>query len=87
MRSNRAAKHVGLLPIVLMLMIAGRVAPIPVSYSKSATGPISSFDGWYPTGILLTNWSEDAPSSWCQVPGQPIITVASSECNINGNQR
>jgi hypothetical protein len=72
-------RQVRLCTMVLMLTTAGCAAPIPVQYSDPATAPATAFDGSYRAGILPTYAAEDIPYSWCDTPGQPVITVASGQ--------
>jgi hypothetical protein len=77
-RSNRATRygiadmpHVRLYSMVLVLMADGCAGPVPVQPA--------SFDGSYRSTIRITSSSEVIPYSWCETPGQPIITVANQQ--------
>jgi hypothetical protein len=73
-------KHLKLFPIVLLLTVAG-CDVVSVPYSHGPVTPATTFDGAYRSGIVLTSWSDTVPYTWCQTPGQPIITVANGEFN------
>ena len=69
-----------LYPMVLAVMVAGCSVPAAVPQSQTETRPTTAFDGSYTSAIRIT--SEGAMVvgySWCNTPGQPIITVANGQ--------
>ena len=78
-RSNRglqvrtAARR---LPLVLALMTTGCAGSMGTMHPDTSTAPSTAFDGSYQTTITLTSAGEETKgTTWCDTPGQPIITV------------
>src|SRR5277367_4236048 len=74
-----ALPGVRLCAMALALTIAGCAAPVQVQYSEPATVPATAFDGSYRAGILPTYAADDIPYSWCDTPGQLVITVTNGQ--------
>ena len=73
---------VRLYPIVLALLIAscGRPAVVTQSQPEIPTPPTTAFDGSYQSAIRVIHEAEPVEGySWCQTPGQPIITVTNGQ--------
>ena len=70
--------HVKLSPLVLMLLIAGCAGPMgPIRVSQAPPPPVvTAFDGTYQTTIRsLRSFGAAQETSWCDSPGQPVVTV------------
>jgi hypothetical protein len=66
--------------MVLMLMIAGCAGSMGTMHTDTATAPVTAFDGSYRNTISVTTSADVARgTSWCETPGQPIITVANGQ--------
>ena len=75
-----AMPQVRLCPMVLMLMIAGCAGSMGTMHSETAPAPVTSFDGSYRSTIRITSAAEATTgTSWCETPGQPVITVANGQ--------
>ena len=70
--------QVRLCPIVAMLMIAGCAGPMgPIHTDTVPTPAVTAFDGTYRSTIRVTKGF--GQTSWCDSPGQPVITVANGQ--------
>ena len=71
--------QVGLYSMIVMLTVAGCAGPLGTIHSNTvATPPVTSFDGAYQSTIRVTSSAETTKgTSWCDSPGQPVVTVAS----------
>jgi hypothetical protein len=85
---------VRLYPFVVMVVIAGCAGSMgTMRPDPAATPPATGFDGSYRNTIVVTGTAgKMMDTSWCQSPGQPIITVANGHLsyavphpNIPGN--
>lgn len=87
MRSSRATRYriagmpqVSLCPMVLMLMVAGCAGSMGVIRPDSATASVTAFDGSYRNTISIAASASVAKGiSWCETPGQPVITVVNGQ--------
>ena len=87
MRSSRATRYwiadmpqVSLFPMVLMLMVAGCAGSMGVIRPDSATASVTAFDGSYRNTISIAASATVAKgTSWCETPGQPVITVLNGQ--------
>ena len=79
-------------PAILILTIAGCAGPmgtmrpgpsVPAGAAAAADVvalPVTSFDGTYRTTIRLAGSAEPGQiASWCESPGQPVVTVADGQ--------
>jgi hypothetical protein len=67
-------------PVVLALFIASCGRPAAVTQSQTEMPPTTAFDGSYQSAIRVTHEAAMvAGYSWCQTPGQPIITVTNGQ--------
>lgn len=72
--------QVRLCPMILMLMIAGCAGSMGTIHTATVAAPVTAFDGSYQSTIRITTAAEETKgSSWCETPGQPIITVANGQ--------
>ena len=70
--------QVRLCPIVAMLMIAGCAGPMGTIHTDTVPTPaVTAFDGTYRSTIRVTKGF--GQTSWCDSPGQPVITVANGQ--------
>jgi hypothetical protein len=67
--------------MVLLLMIGGCAGPMGTIHSDTpTTPPVTAFDGTYRDTIRSIGVAGAAEgSSWCDTPGQPIITVQNGQ--------
>jgi hypothetical protein len=67
--------------MVLMLMIAGCAGPMGTIHTGvTAAPPVTTFDGSYQTTIRVTDAAAGTEgTSWCETPGQSVVTVANGE--------
>jgi hypothetical protein len=87
MRSSRATRYwiadmpqVSLYPMVLMLMVAGCAGSMGVIRPDTATASVTAFDGSYRNTISIAASATVAKgTSWCETPGQPVITVVNGQ--------
>jgi len=64
--------------MVAMLPIAGCAGPMGTIHTDTVPAPAAtSFDGTYRSTIRVTKGV--GQTSWCDTPGQPVITVANGE--------
>jgi hypothetical protein len=63
--------------MVLLLMITGCAGPMGTMHTDPPPAFVTSFDGSYRDTIHITSTIMDP--SWCQTPGQPVITVANGQ--------
>jgi hypothetical protein len=69
-----------LYPVVLALLIASCGRPAAITPSQTETQPTTAFDGSYQSTIRITHEAATVEGySWCQTPGQPIITVTNGQ--------
>ena len=69
-----------LYPVVLALLIASCGRPAAITQSQTETPPTTAFDGSYQSAIRVIHEAEMVEGySWCQTPGQPIITVTNGQ--------
>ena len=69
-----------LYPVVLALLIASCGRPATVTQSQTETPPTTAFDGSYQSAIRVTHEAATVEGySWCQTPGQPLITVTNGQ--------
>ena len=69
-----------LYPVVLALFIASCGHPAAVIQSQTAIPPTTAFDGSYQSAIRVIHEAATVEGySWCQTPGQPIITVTNGQ--------
>jgi hypothetical protein len=69
-----------LYPVVLALLIASCGRPAAITQSQTETQPTTAFDGSYQSTIRITHEAATVEGySWCQTPGQPIITVTNGQ--------
>ena len=86
-RSSRATGYrivdmpqVRLCPMVLLLIVAGCAGSMGTIRPDTAAAPITAFDGSYRNTISVTSSATVAQgTSWCDTPGQPVITVANGQ--------
>jgi hypothetical protein len=69
--------------MVLVLTIGGCAGPMGTIHSNPPPAPPSTaFDGSYQTTIhSVDSFGSAQTTSWCQSPGQPVITVAHGQFN------
>jgi hypothetical protein len=68
--------------MVAMLLIAGCAGPMGTIHTDTDTVPtpvVTAFDGTYRSTIRVTKGV--GQTSWCDTPGQPVITVANGQFN------
>ena len=66
--------------IVLLLMIGGCAGPMGTIHSNPLPPPVTSFDGSYRATIRPARLSSSPQlNTWCETPGQPIITVENGQ--------
>ena len=69
---------VRLCSMVAMLLIADCAGPMGTIHTDTVpTTVVTSFDGTYRSTIRVTK--EFGQTSWCDSPGQPVITVANGQ--------
>jgi len=88
-RSNRANRYkvsdmlqVRLWPLVLMLTMTACAGSMgePKVDTATVAPPVTAFDGSYRSTIRVTgSFGATQTTSWCDTPGQPIITVANGQ--------
>ena len=67
-------------PVVLALFIASCGHPAAVIQSQTEIPPTTAFDGSYQSAIRVIHEAAMVEGySWCQTPGQPIITVTNGQ--------
>ena len=67
-------------PIVLALLIASCGRPAAVTQSQAETPPTTAFDGSYQSAIrVISKAAAVGGYTWCERPGQPIITVTNGQ--------
>ena len=73
--------QVGLYPLSLMLVVGGCAGPMgQIRSEPPAPPPITSFDGAYRTTIRVANsFGVAQTTTWCESPGQPIVTIANGQ--------
>jgi hypothetical protein len=66
--------------MVLVLTIAGCAGSMGVIRPEAATAPVVAFDGSYRNTISVTSSAAVVGgTSWCETPGQPVITVTNGQ--------
>lgn len=80
-RANSDMLQVRLWPLVLMLTIAGCAGSMgEPKVDTTMAQPVTAFDGSYRSTIRSTgSFGASQANSWCDLPGQPIITVANGQ--------
>jgi hypothetical protein len=74
--------HVKLHLTVLMLVLGGCAGPMgPIRINPTPPPPpVTSFDGAYRDTIRsVRSFGADQATSWCESPGQPLITVQNGQ--------
>ena len=74
--------HVKLYPAVLMLILGGCAGPMgPIRIDPTPPPPpVTSFDGAYRDTIRsVRSFGADQATSWCESPGQPLITIQNGQ--------
>jgi hypothetical protein len=61
--------------MVVLLVIGGCAGPMGTIHSNPPLPPVTSFDGSYRSTIKTTHPFVGQVNTWCDTPGQPIITV------------
>ena len=69
---------VRLCSMVAILLIVGCAGPMGTIHTDTVPTPVvTAFDGTYRSTIRVTK--EFGQTSWCDTPGQPVITVANGQ--------
>ena len=65
--------------MVLLLLIGGCAGPMGTIHSNPPPLPVTSFDGSYRSTIQNSHPFAGQMVTWCDTPGQPIITVENGQ--------
>jgi hypothetical protein len=65
--------------VVPLLMISGCAGSLGTIHSNPPPPPVTSFDGSYRSTIQNTHPFVGQMNTWCDTPGQPLITVESGQ--------
>jgi hypothetical protein len=68
--------------VALAIAVAGCAAPAGKPTTAIATAPVANtrFDGTYQTAIKITGMASSVKgTSWCDTPGQPVVTISSGQ--------
>jgi hypothetical protein len=65
--------------MIVLLMIGGCAGSLGTIHNNPSPPPVTSFDGSYRSTIRSTRPFAGQMNTWCDSPGQPIITVENGQ--------
>ena len=71
--------QIRLCTMVLLMMIGGCAGSLGTIHSNPLPPPVTSFDGSYRSTIQTTHPFGGLMNTWCDSPGQPVITVENGQ--------